>query len=112
MAAGSGIMLLTIGIGRLIYGPDFEIEKHEELEILTKYPFWWVKVVIVLFAVIVALIYEEIDFPRSFSDRDPQPHSKAVGCDCLCVGHLCDGTCQWRALAVAIRPCDRTRLRL
>jgi membrane protease YdiL (CAAX protease family) len=57
-----GVLLATTWIGKLLIGPDFEISKHEELEMLTKYPQWWSKLIIVVFAVVVAPLYEEILF--------------------------------------------------
>ena len=73
------VLLATVGIGKLIFGPDFEISKHEELEMYAKYPQWWSKLIIVVFAVVVAPLYEEILFRGHIQTglrnltRDPWP---------------------------------------
>ena len=76
-------MFLVISrIGEHRYGPTYQMEQHKELELLTKYPQVSLRISIVLLAVVVAPVVEEILFRgllqttiRSLVDR-PWP---AVG---------------------------------
>jgi membrane protease YdiL (CAAX protease family) len=61
-----GMILLTLAIGRLIVGPDFEIEKHEELEVLIKYHQWPVRLAVIFLAVVLAPLTEEMLFRGLF----------------------------------------------
>lgn len=60
------MLLLTLGVGKLIFGPDFEIAKHDELESLTKYPQWSIRLAVLFMAVIVAPLSEEMLFRGLF----------------------------------------------
>lgn len=57
---------LTILFGKLIYGQDFKIEEHAELELLTKYPELYIRVIIVVTTVVAAPIFEEMVFRGLF----------------------------------------------
>jgi membrane protease YdiL (CAAX protease family) len=61
-----GMLLLTVGIGKLVFGPDFEITKHEELESLTKYPQWSIRLAVLFAAIVVAPLSEELLFRGLF----------------------------------------------
>ncbi|MDO8302051.1 MAG: CPBP family intramembrane metalloprotease [Sedimentisphaerales bacterium] len=61
-----GTLLLTVAIGKLIFGPDFEIQKHEELESLIKYPQWLIRVGVFFLAVVIAPLTEEVLFRGLF----------------------------------------------
>jgi hypothetical protein len=61
-----GMLLLTLGIGKLIFGPDFEITKHDELESLIKYPQWSIRLAVLFMAVVVAPLSEEMLFRGLF----------------------------------------------
>ena len=61
-----GVLLLTLGIGKLIFGPEFEITKHDELESLIKYPQWSIRLAIFFMAIVVAPLSEELLFRGLF----------------------------------------------
>jgi membrane protease YdiL (CAAX protease family) len=60
------MLLATVAIGKLIMGPDFQIEKHEELEVLIQYPQWTIRLGVLLLAVVVAPLTEEMLFRGLF----------------------------------------------
>jgi membrane protease YdiL (CAAX protease family) len=60
------LFLTTVFLGQLIYGPDFQIQKHEELELLTSCPQVSVRVVIVVAAVLIIPVIEEMLFRGLF----------------------------------------------
>jgi membrane protease YdiL (CAAX protease family) len=59
-------VLLTLYIGRLYYGPDWTIQKHEGLEILTQYPDWTMRVILIVLTIVLAPIVEETLFRGLF----------------------------------------------
>jgi membrane protease YdiL (CAAX protease family) len=61
-----GTLLLTTAIGKLIYGEDFEIQKHEELESLIKYPQLSIRLAVLFMAVVAAPLNEELLFRGIF----------------------------------------------
>lgn len=61
-----GVLLLTIYVGQLIWGPDFQIQRHEELEIITKHSQLSVKIVVFVTAVLIVPVFEEMLFRGLF----------------------------------------------
>jgi len=59
-------ILLTSRMGQLVFGEDFQMEKHEALKTLTTYPQWPVNLSVVISAVVVAPIFEETVFRGLF----------------------------------------------
>jgi membrane protease YdiL (CAAX protease family) len=55
-------IILTISIGRRIYGQDFQMQPHEELELITAYPQLPLQILIVVFAAAIAPLLEETLF--------------------------------------------------
>ena len=60
------VLLLTTKIGQLIQGQDFQIQQHEELELVAAYPQVAIRVMIVITAVFVAPVFEEMLFRGLF----------------------------------------------
>jgi len=60
------MIVLTIFFGRLIWGQDFNLRQHEELELVTQYAQLPVRVLIVITAVIVVPVFEEMLFRGLF----------------------------------------------
>jgi len=59
-------ILLTIFFGKLIYGQDFQMQQHEELEMITAYPQLSLRILIVILAVVIAPLLEEMLFRGFF----------------------------------------------
>jgi membrane protease YdiL (CAAX protease family) len=57
-----GAVLLTIQAAKMIYGAEYEIAQHQELDILSKYDQWSVRFSVFLLAVVVAPMVEELLF--------------------------------------------------
>lgn len=57
---------LTIYFGELIYGPQYEISQHEQLELIKTYPQWQLRILIFVVAVIIAPVLEEMIFRGLF----------------------------------------------
>jgi len=57
---------LTIYLGQLIYGPQYEISQHEQLELIKAYPQWQLRILIFVVAVIMAPVLEEMIFRGLF----------------------------------------------
>jgi len=53
---------LTMWVGRWIGGSDYQIERHKELRLLVEYPHWSLRISIILMAVFVAPLVEEMLF--------------------------------------------------
>jgi membrane protease YdiL (CAAX protease family) len=60
------MILLTLYLGKLIFGPDFEIHPHEELELISTYSELSVKVLIIVTAVTIVPVFEEMLFRGLF----------------------------------------------
>ncbi len=60
------LFLATVFLGRLVYGSDFQIQKHEELELMTSCPQISVRVIIVVAAVVIIPVVEEMLFRGLF----------------------------------------------
>lgn len=59
-------LIVTVFFGKLIYGQDFAIEQHEELELITAYPQLPLRILIVVLAILVAPLIEEMLFRGLF----------------------------------------------
>ena len=105
-------VIVTIFFGKLIWGPDFNLEQHEELKTITAYPQLSLRVLIVITAVVVAPVLEEMLFRglfqttiRSFSGnkksevRNPK---WGMACDFCRFRIIRNGTLERRTLAGTI----------
>ena len=59
-------LLLTMHLGQLIWGPDFEIQPHEELELIREYSQLPVRVLIIVTAAVIVPVFEEMLFRGLF----------------------------------------------
>jgi hypothetical protein len=59
-------IILTMFFGKLIYGQGFEVQQHEELELITAYPQLPLRILIVVLAVVIAPLLEEMLFRGLF----------------------------------------------
>jgi membrane protease YdiL (CAAX protease family) len=57
---------LTMLIGKLFFGPDYQISQHEQLELMTAYPRWQLRILIFVVAVVIAPVLEEMIFRGLF----------------------------------------------
>lgn len=55
-------IVLTTAVGRAVKGRDFNIPRHEELEVMAEFPTVWVRLLVVAMAVVVAPLLEEMLF--------------------------------------------------
>jgi membrane protease YdiL (CAAX protease family) len=62
----AAILILTMHIGKFILGPDFEIQPHEELELIRAYPQLPVRALIIVTAVAIVPAFEEMLFRGLF----------------------------------------------
>lgn len=69
-------LVLTIYFGKLIFGPNFEVQQHQELESITEHSQLSLRVLIIVTAVVVVPAFEEMLFRglfqtmfRSFTKR-------------------------------------------
>jgi membrane protease YdiL (CAAX protease family) len=62
----AAMIILTMRLGKLILGPDFEIQPHEELELIRAYSQLPVRVLIVVTAVAIVPVFEEMLFRGLF----------------------------------------------
>jgi membrane protease YdiL (CAAX protease family) len=60
------MIILTMHLGKLILGPDFEIQPHEELELIRAYSQLPVRVLIIVTAVAIVPVFEEMLFRGLF----------------------------------------------
>jgi len=60
------VLLATIFVGKLLYGPDFRIDPHAELELITANPQLSVRLLIVFTAGLVMPVFEELLFRGLF----------------------------------------------
>ena len=78
---------LTIFLGKLIYGPEYQMSQHEQLEMITVYSQWRLRILIFVVAAVIAPVLEEMIFRglfqtviRSFLEsRNSFPHHKSFG---------------------------------
>jgi len=59
-------IVLTVRLGKLIWGPQFEMTRHEQLELLAEYPYLSLRILIVVVASVVAPVVEEALFRGLF----------------------------------------------
>ena len=57
---------LTIFFGQLIFGPEYQMPQHEQLELITAYPRWQLRILIFIVAVVIAPVLEEMMFRGLF----------------------------------------------
>jgi membrane protease YdiL (CAAX protease family) len=58
----SAMIVVTIAVGKAVLGPEFEMPQHPELEIITETAAFPLRVLIVILAVVVAPLVEEMLF--------------------------------------------------
>ncbi len=59
-------MFLTLLLGKVIWGPDFSLEQHEELKTITAYPQISLRILIIITAIVVGPVLEEMLFRGMF----------------------------------------------
>jgi membrane protease YdiL (CAAX protease family) len=59
-------LLVTIFCGKMIWGEQFEIQKHEELELIVKYPKLSLRLLVVVVTTFVVPVFEELLFRGMF----------------------------------------------
>jgi len=57
---------LTMFIGKLFFGPEYQISQHEQLELITAYSRWQLRILIFVVAVVIAPVLEEMIFRGLF----------------------------------------------
>jgi membrane protease YdiL (CAAX protease family) len=57
-----GALYVVIAVGKLIVGPDFQIEQNEGLTVILQYEQWPLRFLMIFFATILTPIFEEIIF--------------------------------------------------
>ncbi len=60
------MVVLTVFFGRLVWGENFNLQQHEELKLITQYSQLSVRVLIVITAVVVVPVFEEMLFRGLF----------------------------------------------
>jgi len=81
------MIILTTFLGKLIWGQEFEMQRHQELELITAYPQWQLRILIFVVATVIAPVLEEMLFRglfqtviRSFLEiRNSIPYQKSFG---------------------------------
>ena len=59
-------LLLTVLAGKLLVGPDFEIHRHQQLDLISKYPQWQLRIMVVITTIVVMPVFEEMLFRGLF----------------------------------------------
>ena len=59
-------VLITIRLGTMVWGEDFEMPQHEQLEMIGQYTQWSLRILIVVVAAVTAPVLEEILFRGLF----------------------------------------------
>ena len=57
---------LTMLIGKRFFGPEYQISQHEQLELITTYPRWQLRILVFVVAVVIAPVLEEMIFRGLF----------------------------------------------
>ncbi len=57
---------LTMLIGKLVFGPEYEISQHEQLEMISVYSQWQIRILVFIVAVVIAPVLEEMIFRGLF----------------------------------------------
>ena len=60
------MIMLTIFVGQFIWGPQFHLPQHEELELIAAYPQLPVRVLIIITTIVVMPVFEEMLFRGMF----------------------------------------------
>jgi membrane protease YdiL (CAAX protease family) len=60
------MVMLTVFFGKLIWGQDFDLQQHEELQLMSQYPQLPVRVLIAITAVVIVPAFEETLFRGLF----------------------------------------------
>jgi membrane protease YdiL (CAAX protease family) len=60
------MIMLTMHLGELVWGPDFQIQPHEELELIKTYPQTALRLLIIVTAVTIVPVFEEMLFRGLF----------------------------------------------
>ncbi|MHC4460608.1 MAG: lysostaphin resistance A-like protein [Planctomycetota bacterium] len=60
------MILLTTSLGKLIWGQDFEMQQHQELELMTAHSQLPLRILIIVLAVVIAPVLEEMLFRGLF----------------------------------------------
>jgi membrane protease YdiL (CAAX protease family) len=60
------MLMLTILAGQFVYGTDFKMPRHEELEVITMYPQTALRALIIVTTVLVVPVFEEMLFRGLF----------------------------------------------
>jgi len=60
------MIMLTILLGKIIYGPQFEMSQHEELKLISQYPQLSLRILIVVVSCVIAPVCEEMLFRGMF----------------------------------------------
>jgi len=59
-------LILTLFFGKIIYGPQFEMQKHQELELIGQHPQLELRVLVVVTVIVVMPVFEEMLFRGLF----------------------------------------------
>ena len=59
-------IILTLFLGQLIWGEGFQLQQHEELKVITAYPQLSLRILIIVIAVVIAPVLEEMLFRGLF----------------------------------------------
>ena len=57
-----GVLWVVITVGKLVVGPDFQMEQNEGLTVILQYEQWSLRILMIFFATILTPIFEEIIF--------------------------------------------------
>jgi membrane protease YdiL (CAAX protease family) len=57
-----GTLYVVIAVGKLIVGPDFQMEQNEGLTVIMQYEQWPLRILMICFAAVLTPIFEEIIF--------------------------------------------------
>jgi membrane protease YdiL (CAAX protease family) len=60
------MVILTLAVGQFIWGQDFQIQRHEQLVTITAYPQLPLRILVVITAVVIASVFEEMLFRGLF----------------------------------------------
>jgi len=102
-------ILLTIKVGTMIWGPDFEMPQHEQLKLIGRYSQWSIRVLTFIVAAVMAPLLEELLFRGFFQTamrtfladlKYPQPAWLSIGASSVlfAASHVNAG--HWPALFV------------
>lgn len=72
-----GALYVVITVGKLIIGPDFQMEQNEGLTVIMQYKQWPLRILMIFFATILTPIFEEIIFRGLL-----QSYLRGIGLSC------------------------------